>query len=170
MKKLLSALIISVLSLTSSLAVAESKIAVVDIYRALMNSEAAKAAVAQLQNEFKPEQDQLTKLEQEVQALQEKGQKDGMLMSDEDKRRLFEEIQSKQADAKHIIQKVRKMQNKREKEFLSQNKPTIDAALKELVDELKIDLLLTREATLWVSPDMDITLKLLEKLNAKDVK
>ncbi len=170
MKKLLSALIISVLSLTSSLAVAESKIAVVDIYRALMNSEAAKAAVAQLQNEFKPEQDQLTKLEQEVQALQEKGQKDGMLMSDEDKRRLFEEIQSKQADAKHIIQKVRKMQNKREKEFLAQNKPTIDAALKELVDELKIDLLLTREATLWVSPDMDITLKLLEKLNAKDVK
>jgi outer membrane protein len=169
-KKLLSALIISVLSLTSSLAVAESKIAVVDIYRALMNSEAAKAAVAQLQNEFKPEQDQLTKLEQEVQALQEKGQKDGMLMSDEDKRRLFEEIQSKQADAKHIIQKVRKMQNKREKEFLAQNKPTIDAALKELVDELKIDLLLTREATLWVSPDMDITLKLLEKLNAKDVK
>ncbi|GLQ31170.1 OmpH family outer membrane protein [Litoribrevibacter albus] len=170
MKKIISALVISVLSLASSVAFAESKIAVVDIYRALMNSEAAKAAVAELQNEFKAEQDQLSQLEQEIRTLQEKGQKDGMLMSDEDKRRLFEEIQSKQSDAKHIIQKVRKMQTNREKEFLAQNKPMIDAALKELVDELKIDLLLTREATLWVSPSMDITLKLLEKLNTKETK
>lgn len=170
MKKIVSALVLTLLTTIPGIVAAESKIAVVDIYRALMSSEAAKVAVAELQNEFKAEQDQLTQLEQEIKALQEKGQKDGMLMTDEDKRRLFEEIQSKQSDAKHIIQKVRKMQTKREKEFLTQNKGTIDAALKELVDELKIDLLLTREATLWVSPSMDITLKLLEKLNANKTK
>lgn len=170
MKKIVSALVLTLMTLVSGVVAAESKIAVVDIYRALMSSEAAKAAVAELQNEFKSEQEQLSQLEQEIKGLQEKGQKEGMLMTDDDKRRLFEEIQNKQSDAKHIIQKVRKMQSKREKEFLAQNKGTIDAALKELVDELKIDLLLTREATLWVSPDMDITLKLLEKLNANKTK
>lgn len=170
MKKIVSALVLTLMTLVPGVVAAESKIAVVDIYRALMSSEAAKAAVAELQNEFKSEQEQLSQLEQEIKGLQEKGQKEGMLMTDDDKRRLFEEIQNKQSDAKHIIQKVRKMQSKREKEFLAQNKGTIDAALKELVDELKIDLLLTREATLWVSPDMDITLKLLEKLNANKTK
>jgi len=164
-RKLLSVLALSLMTVLPGVAAAESKIAVVDIYRALMSSEAARAAVAELQNEFQNEQNMLSQLEQEIKSLQEKGQKEGMLMTEDDKRRLFEEMQSKQADAKHIIQKVQRMQKKREQEFLAQNKPTIDAALKELVDELKIDVLLTREATLWVSPDMDITLKLLEKLN-----
>jgi len=164
-RKLLSVLALSLMTVLPGVAAAESKIAVVDIYRALMSSEAARAAVAELQNEFQNEQNMLSQLEQEIKTLQEKGQKEGMLMTEDDKRRLFEEMQSEQADAKHIIQKVQRMQKKREQEFLAQNKPTIDAALKELVDELKIDVLLTREATLWVSPDMDITLKLLEKLN-----
>jgi outer membrane protein len=166
-KKILSVLMLSLAVVLPNMASAQSKVAVVDVGRALMSSEAAKAAIAQLQTEFQSEQDQLAQLEKDIIALQERGQKEQMLMTNDDKRRLLEEIQSKQADAKHIIQKVRKMQSKREKEFLAQNKPMIDAALKELVDELKIDLLLTREASLWVSPEMDITLKLLEKLNSQ---
>ncbi|GAA3940375.1 OmpH family outer membrane protein [Litoribacillus peritrichatus] len=170
MKKLITFLSVCMMAVLPSLASAEANIAVVDIYRALMSSTAAKAAVAELQNEFKPEQERLTQLEQEIKAKQEKGQRDGMLMTEDDKRRLFEEIQSKKADYKHIVQKLQKMQAQREKQFLGQNKATIDAALKELVDELKIDLLVTREATLWVSPDLDITLKLLEKLNSNQAK
>ncbi len=170
MKKIITFLSVCMMSMLPAMASAESKIAVVDIYRALMSSVSAKAAVAELQNEFKPEQDRLLQLENEIKASQEKGQRDAAFMADEDKRRLFEEIQSKKADYKHIVQKLQKMQAQREKQFLAQNKATIDAALKELVDELKIDLLVTREATLWVSPDLDITLKLLEKLNTKKAK
>lgn len=165
MKTLTSLVAATVMTLLSSVAMAEQKIAVVDVYRAIMASESAKAAVAELKNEFKPEQNQLQSLEKEIKALQDKGQKEGMLMTEEDKRRLFEEIQSKKSDYKHIVQKVQKMQAVREKAFLAENKPAVDAAMKALVDELKLDLLLTRESTIWVSPDMDVTLKLLEKLN-----
>lgn len=165
MKKFTSLAVASLIALLSSVAMAEQKIAVVDVYRAIMASESAKAAVAELKNEFKPEQNQLQSLEKEIKALQDKGQKEGMLMTEDDKRRLFEEIQSKKSDYKHIVQKVQKMQAAREKAFLAENKPAVDAAMKALVDELKLDLLLTRESTIWVSPDMDVTLKLLEKLN-----
>jgi outer membrane protein len=164
-KKFTSLAVASLIALLSSVAMAEQKIAVVDVYRAIMASESAKAAVAELKNEFKPEQNQLQSLEKEIKALQDKGQKEGMLMTEDDKRRLFEEIQSKKSDYKHIVQKVQKMQAAREKAFLAENKPAVDAAMKALVDELKLDLLLTRESTIWVSPDMDVTLKLLEKLN-----
>ena len=47
-KKIISLLMISLLSLFSGMATAQPNIAVVDIYRALMASEPAKSAVAKL--------------------------------------------------------------------------------------------------------------------------
>jgi outer membrane protein len=55
--------------------------------------------------------------------------------------------------------------NQRKQAFLEQARPEVDAAVKELLEENNLDMILPSEAVVYVKPEMNLTSQLLEKLN-----
>ena len=147
-------------------AFAEMKVAVVDVQTAIANSDQSKKLVAEMQKEFKGQQDQLRKIQSQAAALLEKAQKNSDVMSSMQKRRLQNEIESKNSDFEYLRQKLRKQVQERRQELFQPVDKEVQQAIEDLVREDKYDLIIPAQATLYINPVYDVTNKVTEKLNS----
>ena len=161
-------LAIAVAGLLATTAWAEVKIAVVDVQRSILNSEQAKVYMAQIQDEFKPEQDEIRSLQSAAAALLERLQKDGEVMSDPEKRKLQTQIERKNEDFVYLRQKLQKQIEDRQQELFAGIDQKVQKAIEELVLSDDYDVILPRQAALYVADLYDITRKVTEKLNSLD--
>ena len=158
------------LALASTSALAELKVAVIDTQRALADSSEAQALLEKAQTELQKENQQLEALVGEVQALQEKLQTDGDVMSAEDRRRAQKDIEDKGAEAQFLNQRLQKEANDRRQELLQVMVPKVQAVLKDLIEIEGYDMIMERAslgAMGYVNPKHDITRRVTEKLNEK---
>lgn len=153
------------LSLSALPAVAAVKIAIVDVQTAIANSDQSKKLVGEMQKEFKPQQDQLRKIQATATALLEKAQKNGDVMSSEQKRRLQNEIESKNSDFEYFRQRLQKEVQERRQELFAPVDKEVQQAIEDLVREHNYDLVIPAQATLYVNPVYDVTNDVTEKLN-----
>lgn len=162
-------LLVPVLFLTAGNAVAELKIASLDVLQAISQSEEAKSLFTAVQTELQADQDALNALQTEIGALREKLAKDGEILSETEQRRIVSDIESKQADLQFQAQKFRKEFNDRQQEIINEIVPKLDAVLKDLVELEGYDVILnkTQQNVLYVNSKHDITRKVTEKLNEK---
>lgn len=173
-RKYLSWSLLSLL-LAAGGAAAELKIAVLDVQRALAESEEAKQFMEALQSDLQAEQTEMNELRQEIVSLQEQLQKDAEVMSPSEQRKRQKEIEDKRIDLQFLGNKLEKEVQDRQGELLQQMAPKIDAVLKDLIEEESYDLILqpNRAASflertlLYADSDHDITRKVTEKLNEK---
>jgi len=168
--RILSILAIIGLALTSSAVLAEVKIAVVDVQTAILQSEEAKRLLKQIQSEFKDEEDKIRALQSEAAAILEKFQKDADVMSDAEKVRLQKQIESKNNDFVFFRQKLQRSIEERQKELFSGVDAKVQKAIEELVLADDYDMILPRQAALYVGDLYNITRKVTEKLNQLDAK
>ena len=101
MKNVINGLVFAaalILGANSSIAQEASglKIAVLDMATALLNSDVAKGVDDELQQETAEDQDKVRNLAEQAQALQEKLQQDGEVMSEAEQRRIVGELQELQ--------------------------------------------------------------------------
>ena len=155
-------LALSVLSLTVS---AEMKLAVVDVDRAIAGSEDAQKLLRQLQQEFSTDEDTIKKIQTEAAELLQKMQKDSDVMSDSEKRRIQQEIESLNNDFVYQRQKLQKEVAARQSELFAGTEDKVRKAIEELVLENDYDMILPRAAALYVGDLYDVTRKVTEKLN-----
>ncbi|MDG1204005.1 MAG: OmpH family outer membrane protein [Pseudomonadales bacterium] len=167
-QSILAILAISVLTFTSSFASAEVKIAVVDVQNAILQSEEAKRLLTQIQEEFKGEEDEIRKIQSEAAALLERMNKDADVMSDAEKRRLQQQIESMNNDFVYLRQKLQRQIEERQKELFTGIDSKIQKAIEELVLSEDYDMILPRAAALYVTDLYNITRKVTEKLNQLD--
>lgn len=151
---------------TSSLALAAGKVGVVDIERALFLSDAAQTSLKKFEKDNQSEVDKLKELQQELIALKEKGEKDGDVMSDDERRKLGSQFEEKSATYKFYAQKLQQAEGKWRQVFLQEQQPRIEKELKAIVDADKYDVILQAGAVVYAAPATDITKKLIERLNA----
>ncbi len=143
------------------------KLAVVNVQRAIGESEEAKALIAKLESDLAADNTAVKNLNSQVTQLQEKLVKDGDVMSDVEKRKLQKEIEDKQADLQFQVNKLQKVVNERQQEILSQMAPKLDAVLKDIIAKEQYDLVIHRQNVLYVDPKHDITTQVTEALNQK---
>ncbi len=167
-QRILTTLAICGLMLTTSVAFAEVKIAVVDVQRAILNSEEAKRLMTQIQTEFKTDEEQIRKIQTDAAALLEKAQKDAEVMSEAEKRRVQSEIESKNNDFVYLRQKLQKEISARQTELFAGTEAKIQKAIEEIVLKGDYDMILPRAAALYVGDLYDITRKVTEELNRID--
>lgn len=167
-QRILAILAISVLAFTAPFASAEVKIAVVDVQNAILQSEEAKRLLAQIQGEFKGEEDEIRKIQSEAAALLERMNKDADVMSDAEKRRLQQEIESMNNDFVYLRQKLQRQIEERQKELFTGIDGKVQKAIEELVLSEDYDMILPRGAVLYVTDLYNITRKVTEKLNQLD--
>lgn len=150
-------------------AVAVDKIAVVDIQRVIFTSEVAKARQKQLQaeSEFVSLQAKYDSIAADVKALQKKIEAERDTMSQAQATENQKKMEYLRADYDLVERKLRAEIQQLQGKIMEELQPKAQAALKELVEAEGITLLLQREAVIVADPSLDVTGKLLERLNAK---
>jgi outer membrane protein len=144
---------------------AEMKIVVLDPARAIAGSDEGKLLLANLESELKEDQDKLVASVEEFQALQNKLQKDGEVMSDSDKRKAVKELESMQADIQFAQQKLQKEAQDRQQEILRSLAPQFQKVRDDLIQIDQIDMIVQPNALQYWNPKHDITKRVTEKMN-----
>jgi len=152
----------------SAAAIAEVKLAFVDVDRAVASSESAQKLLQQLQQEFSADEETIKKIQTEAAALLQKMQKDSEVMSEDEKRRVQQEIESLNNDFVYQRQKLQKEVAARQQELFAGTDGKVRKAIEDLVLENDYDMILPRAAALYVGDLYDITRKVTEKLNEMD--
>ena len=163
----LTAMLVAACALAAAGAAAELKVAVLNVQRALGDSEEAQALADEIQLDLQKDQDGLQALGEQIQALQEQLEKDAEILGDEEKRRINKDIEDKRLDFEFGANKLQKELQDRQQEILRQMAPKLDAVLKDLIEIEGYDLVLQRSGLLYVNTKHDITRKITEKLNEK---
>jgi outer membrane protein len=150
-------------------AAAADKIAVVDIQRVIFTSEFAKVRQQQLQTEksFVDLQARYDSISADIRALQRRIEAERETMSRDQVAENQKRVEYLRADYELVARKLQTEVQQLQGQIMEELQPQVQAALKELVEAEGISLLLQREAVIFATPAMDVTGKLLERLNAK---
>ncbi len=163
----LAVMLVAACALGAVDASAQLKIAVLNVQRALGESEEAKALADEIQQDLQKDQDELQALGEEIQALQDQLEKDGEILGDDETRRINKDIEDKRLDFEFGANKLQKELQDRQQEILREMAPKLDAVLKDLIEIEGYDVVLQRSGLLYVNSKHDITRKVTEKLNEK---
>jgi len=161
----IKSLLVAVLMLASTQALADLRIGVVDLRQALFSSDDARAFSETLQKDFAADEAKVRQVQEEARKLRDRLDKDGALMNESERNQLASEFQGKVQEFNSLKQRLDASVAKRKQEFLEQARPQVDAAVKELLEEHELDLILPSEAVIYVRPELNLTDELLEKLN-----
>ena len=161
----IKSLLVAVLMLASTQALADLRIGVVDLRQALFSSDDARAFSETLQKDFSADEAKVRQVQEEARKLRDRLDKDGALMNENERNQLASEFQGKVQEFNSLKQRLDASVSKRKQEFLEQARPQVDAAVKELLEEHELDLILPSEAVIYVRPELNLTDELLEKLN-----
>lgn len=156
---------LAALIMTSQAVQAEIKIGVVNVPLLMANAPQAADAKKRLEREFSPKDKQLVAQGKEIKQLEEKLVRDGMTMTETEKRDLERDIIAKSRDAQRAQQEFKEDFSIRRNEELGKMQNRIIEAVKALAAEGNYDLLLT-EGVIYASPEVDVTSKVQEKLSA----
>ncbi|WP_243633881.1 OmpH family outer membrane protein [Motiliproteus coralliicola] len=151
--------------LLPGLALAETKIAVLDMEAALSATKQAGVLRDKLKQEFSAEENQLRQMSEEGNALKAKLEKENSFLSDADRRQLLGQIQKKFQEFQTLGNQLKQQRLAREQAFLVEMRPQIESILKELVKNREIDIILNRKSAVFVDPKLDLTPVIAEELN-----
>lgn len=159
--------VLPILLLAAGSALAEMKIAVVNVQRAIGETEEAKALVAKLHTDHQAEEDALRTLNTEITQLQEKFVKDGDVMSDVEKAKMQKTVEDKQRDLQFQADKLQRIYQEKQQELLTQMAPKFEAVMKDIVARDKYNLVVHRQNVIYADPQFEITSQITEALNQK---
>ncbi|MCD1631495.1 OmpH family outer membrane protein [Marinobacter shengliensis] len=163
--KRLSAIVGATLMAFSLQLAAETRIGVVDLRQALFSSNDAQSFSEKLQQDFAGEEAKVREAQEQARKLKDRLEKDGAMMNESERNKLTGEFQEKVQEFNFLKQRLDQTVAQRKQQFLENARPEVDAAVKELLDEHNLDLILPSEAVVYVKPEMNLTDELLEKLN-----
>ncbi|HHW77902.1 MAG TPA: OmpH family outer membrane protein [Xanthomonadaceae bacterium] len=168
MKLLNNLLIALALTLPVSLAqAADVKIGFVSIAKILNSAPQAEAASKRLEKEFAPRQKGLVEAQKSLRKLEERLSKDGAVMGDSQRRSLEGDIRNQARELKRTSDEFREDFNMRRNEELGKFQKQVLDVVNSVAKEEGFDLVINDGATLYASPQVDVTEKVLRRLTAK---
>lgn len=165
--RLLHILAIIGLATVSALSVANEnvKIGFVSIERILKESAPAKRALQKLEKEFAPRDAEIQKLGKQAKDLQAVLEKEGVTMSESDRRTKEGDLARVNRDLQRLQREFREEVNLRKNEELSQVIDRANKVVQQIAESEKFDLIL--QEAVFRSPRIDITEKVLKALADK---
>jgi len=141
---------------------ADIKIGYVDVERIRRESAPAERASKQLEKEFAPRAQELQRREAQIKALQAQIEKDGMTMSESDRRSKEQELSRMSVDFQRMQREYREDLNMRRNQELGALFERADKVIKQIADAEKYDLIL--QEAVFRSARIDITDRVLKAL------
>ena len=95
-------------------------------------------------------------------------QKDADVMSEAERRRVQQELESINNDFVYQRQKLQRQIDERQQELFAGIDQKVSRAIEDLVRDEDFDIIIPRQAAIYVSDVYDVTRKVTEKLNSYD--
>lgn len=161
------AILFVILSFVSITAFSDAtKIAIVDVQKALVLSDVAKKGLAKFEKSSTKDLNKLKKMQKELVKLKEKLQKNELVMSDSEFNKLKSKYEEQVTEYKFYGQKFQQQRQKVEQEILKELLPKAEKLLKKIIDDGKYDLVLQADrSVVFATPKINLTKKLLDSLN-----
>lgn len=141
------------------------RIGVVNAARLLDEAPQAKEALRRLEQEFKPRDDALLEEQRAIRELEGRlAEMAPNRLDDSERRQLEYELRSRQRDVKRTEEELREDYNFRRNDELRKLQQLIFEAIVALAKNDQFDLILNQDAVVFAGPRVDITGKVLERL------
>ncbi len=164
-RNLIAALLAGVTVLTCAPAQA-TNVAVADTQAAFLASNYAKKTIESLNSSLKPQRDKMEQLRGQLQALDERFQKDGKVMSDSDRRALQAQAQGKMGEYTSMAQMMQRRLEETQANMDKTMRPKVEKIIQDLRKEGNYDIIIERRYVVWGEPNVDLTQKITDRLNA----
>ena len=140
----------------------ELKIGFIDADRINRESVPAERATKKLEKEFAPREQELRRIEGQIKSLQGQLEKDGLTMSDSDRRTKETELGRQTREYQRLQREFREDLNLRRNEELAALFERANRVIKQVAESEKYDLIV--QEAVYRSPRIDITEKVLKAL------
>jgi outer membrane protein len=158
-------LVAVVATLVASPARAELKIGVVDYGRLVEESPQAKAALDSIRNEFTPRQRDLQNQQQSLKAKEDKLQKDGATMTQDQRNQAEKDLRDGAREFQRKQSEVQDDFNARRNEEMSRLQKTLIEQVRAYAKAQNFDLVIA-DGVIYTTPTIDITPAILAQLQA----
>jgi len=153
----MSKLVLTLLACFSFLGIANAqlKVAVINSQKAILDTEDIKKAQADLTAKYKPRQDQLEKLQKDLQDIQ--NQLQGGKLNQLGEQELTAQGQKKQRDMQRLQQDLQEDADRDRNDILQRAGMRMQEVVKKLADEKGLDLVVDSANTLFFKPTLELT-------------
>jgi len=134
---------------------AQVKVAIVNAQKALADSDELKKASAAVETKYKPRQDELNKLQADLQSIEQQlasGKLNQQAAAD-----LQLQGQRKQRDAQRISDDLQADFEKDRQEILGKASQKMQQIIAKLAEEKSVDIIIDASQTLYFKPTLDLT-------------
>lgn len=138
-------------------ALAQTKVAVVNLQQAVFESAEIKKANDQMQATFKPRQDRIDQLQKEIAALADQLQKSNGKLSPQAEADLTAQGQKKQRDLQRLSDDLNADAQNYRNDALTKSSAKMGEVIKKLAEEKGFDVVVDTSSTLYFKPALDIT-------------
>jgi outer membrane protein len=147
----------------ANFASAQLKVAVVNVQKAMLDSDELKKTSAQVEAKYKPRQDQLAQLQKDLESIQ--GQLNSGRLNQQAGAELQAEGTRKQRDAQRISEDLQADFDRDRQDILSKSAAKMQAIVKKIAEEKGYDIVLDVSQALYTKPALDITAEALAEYN-----
>ncbi|HTH95562.1 MAG TPA: OmpH family outer membrane protein [Rhodocyclaceae bacterium] len=163
--------VLSVVAMLTMMAVAPyaaadtgAKIGFINLQRVSNEAPQALRAMKKIKGEFEKRDQDLQKMSKQLQTLQDKLDKDGPTLSDNDRKQRERELSDLNRDFQRKQREFREDLSVRQNEELTSLYETVNKVIRKIAETEKYDLIV--QEAVYYSPNIDITNKVLKALGA----
>ncbi len=136
---------------------AQTKVAVINIQKAVVDTAEIKKAQTELETKYRPRQEQMEKLQKEIQSLQQQLQNLQGKLTPQAEQDMVAQGQKKQRDLQRISEDLQTEVDRERNEILGRTGQRMTDVVKKLAEEKGFDVVVEATNTVYFKTALDIT-------------
>jgi len=136
---------------------AQTKIAIINLQRAVLESAEIKKASAELEAKYRPRQQAIEKLQRDIQALQQNLQSNAGKLTPQAEADITAQGQRKQRELTRLTEDLQGDVDRERNEILSRSSQRMQEVVKKLAEEKGLDVVTDISNTVYFKPALEIT-------------
>ncbi len=141
----------------AGLASAQSKVAVINLQRAVLESAEIKKASADLEARYRPRQQKIEELNKQIQSLQQQLQNGQGKLTPQAEAELNAQGQRKQREAQRLTEDLQSDVDRERNEILSKTTQRMSDVVKKIAEEKGFDVVVDASNIIYFKPALEIT-------------
>jgi outer membrane protein len=146
-------------------ATAQTKVAIVNLQKAVLDSDEIKKASADMEAKFKPRQLAAQKIEQELQGIQQQLQNGGGKLTPQAEADLQATGQRRQRELQHLSEDLQNDVTAERNDILQKASVKMQDVVKKVAEEKGFDMVVDTQVTIYFKTAMEITTDVLAAYN-----
>jgi outer membrane protein len=146
-------------------AAAQTKVAIVNLQKAVLESEEVKKAAADMEAKYKPRQDAAQKIEKELQGIQAQLQNGAGKLTPQAEQDLQATGQRRQRELQHLSEDLQNDVNAERTDILQKASAKMQEVVKTVAEQKGYDMVVDTQVTIYFKAPMEITADVLAAYN-----